>query len=69
MVNKSGETAGFVAYNTYVKAIVIVFRGTLPWAIKDWIHDINFLLTPYPLCNHTCQVHRGFYNAWLELRD
>ena len=54
MLNKSGETAGYIAYNTYINSIVVVFRGTLPWSIKDWIHDINFILTPFPLCNNTC---------------
>lgn len=45
-----------------------VFRGTLPWSIKDWIDDINFIKTDFPLCNNGCKVHRGFYYTWLDLQ-
>ena len=32
---------------------VLVFRGTLPWDIKNWISDINFIAVNYPLCNNS----------------
>lgn len=45
----------------------LVFRGTLPWDMKNWIEDINFIKTSFPTCNNGCQVHRGFYHAYQEV--
>ena len=40
--------------NKYIfKDLVLVFRGTLPWDIKNWISDINFVATTYPLCDNS----------------
>ncbi len=33
--NKTGGNAGFVAYNTVLKSIVAVYRGTLPWFVGN----------------------------------
>ena len=53
-----------------------MFRGTLPWDLKNWISDINFIAVAYPLCNNSktpfhseCHVHRGFYYAFLEIKQ
>lgn len=55
--------------------IVLVFRGTLPWDIKNWVSDINFVVTNYPLCDNStiyliqeCKVHRGFYYAFVDIQ-
>lgn len=47
--------------------LVLVFRGTLPWDIKNWIEDINFLATNFSLCDNKCKVHRGFYDAYKQI--
>lgn len=31
---------GYVAYNTELKAIVAVFRGTQPASLKNWMDDL-----------------------------
>lgn len=48
---------------------VLVFRGTVPWQIKNWIQDINFVPTKYPLCDNGCKVHKGFYNDYVQVKD
>ena len=40
-------------YKYIYKNLVLVFRGTLPWDIKNWISDINFVATTYPLCDNS----------------
>ncbi|RYH26470.1 lipase family protein [archaeon] len=42
--------------------------GTDPLSIQDWIDDLDFVKTTYPYCNG-CEVHEGFYNAFLSVRD
>lgn len=41
-------------------AIYVVFRGST--SIRDWVHNIDVILTDYPLCSG-CKVHKGFYKA------
>jgi hypothetical protein len=41
MYNLSGDALGYVAYDTILKSIVIVYRGTLPWSLQDWM-DVYF---------------------------
>ena len=48
---------------------MLSFRGTVPWNIKNWISDINFITTPFPLCNNKCNVHRGFYYAYNDIKN
>ena len=59
--NSSGDTAGFIAISEELDATLLIFRGTEPWDIKNWIEDINFVATGFPLCDNKCKVHRGFY--------
>ena len=54
---------------------MLVFRGTLPWDLKNWMSDINFITTAYPLCNYgkplchsDCKVHRGFYDSFVDIK-
>jgi len=64
--NSTGHDAGYVGFNAARNAIVVVFRGTLPWLIKNWIQDFNYFKVPFADCGG-CEVHRGFYYAYLEL--
>jgi predicted lipase len=47
----------------------LVLRGTLPWDIKNWFTDINFLKKSYPWCDNGCEVHRGFYEAYEDIQN
>ena len=69
MYNKTDNGAGYLGYSTSLDAIIIVFRGTEVWSIKNWIDDIDYIPTDYPYCNNGCQVHEGFYHTWLDLKD
>lgn len=58
--NSSMDTLGYIGTSTELDAIsklfiylVLVFRGTLPWDVKNWISDINFIAINYPLCNNS----------------
>jgi hypothetical protein len=69
--NSSGDSVGLAgishsdnAISIYSAYLVLVFRGTEPWDLKNWIEDINFIPTAYPLCDNGCHVHRGFYNLY-----
>ena len=53
--NSTKDTLGYIGTSEEYKAIVLVFRGTLPWDIKNWISDINFIVTDYPLCDNCKQ--------------
>ena len=61
MFNKTGGIAGYVAYNTALKSIVVALRGTLPWFYGNIIADIDALHTSYPYCDNNCKVDKGFY--------
>jgi len=60
-VNPSGDgiSAGF---------IMVVFTGTNPLSVKNWIDDIDTIYTRYPACSG-CEVHEGFYKTYLSVRD
>ncbi|CAD8175749.1 unnamed protein product [Paramecium octaurelia] len=68
-VNATNENAGYGAYHPETDEIYLVFRGTLPWSITNWIEDIDFIKTDYPYCPNNCQVHRGFYYSFLGIQD
>ncbi len=48
--------------------MILSFAGTDPLSLKDWIDDIGFFPEDYPYCDK-CQVHSGFYHAYLSVRD
>jgi P pilus assembly chaperone PapD len=56
--NSTGNDAGFTAYDASTNSILVNFRGTLPWLIKNWIQDIDFVTQDYEYCNYQCKVHR-----------
>jgi len=66
--NNTDDGLGFIGYDSRLKAIVVVFRGTEPTDLKNWITDLQFFtLVPwknYPLA----RVHSGFYGAYQALR-
>jgi len=59
---------GFVAYDSEEDRIVLSISGTDPLKIKDWIDDLDFFKTDYPLCDkygsNKCQVHEGFLASY-----
>jgi len=68
---------GFVSYDPHDGAgsINVVFTGTDPLKIKEWIDDIDTISVGYPRCSG-CEVHQGFYDnfkavstKYMELLD
>ena len=62
------DTEGFIGYLPSEKTIFVVFRGSI--SARNWITDFEFRevsYDTYPECN--CDVHRGFYQAVLAIRD
>lgn len=68
MKNVTMNASGFTAYSPDLDAIIVVFRGTVPWLITNWISDIDTVKVDYPLCSPSCSVHKGFYRAFKELQ-
>lgn len=66
MRNKTMNAGGYLGYSIAHDAILVVFRGTVPWLIKNWISDIDTVKTKYDRCED-CHVHLGFFNAYKEL--
>jgi hypothetical protein len=64
-LNSTGDVLGIIGTSSDYKAVMLVFRGTLPWDLKNWIEDIDFIPTAYPLCDNGCKVHEGFYKDYL----
>jgi hypothetical protein len=56
--NSTGANAGLGGYNSARNEITLVFRGTVPWLMANWIEDIDFLKMDYPYCDNGCKVHR-----------
>ena len=54
----------FVGYDTQYKQVVVSFRGSSN--LQDWLDDLDFFKVPYPGVNGG-EVHKGFYDAWLDL--
>lgn len=54
------DTNGYIGYHNGQKTIYVSFRGSE--SIKNWIDNLDVVLTNYPLCSK-CEVHKGFYGA------
>jgi hypothetical protein len=69
----SHEFNGFVAYDSATNSIILAIAGTDPLKIKNWIDDLDFLKTNYPLCEEygteSCEVHEGFYETYMLASD
>lgn len=53
-INATNENAGYSGYDPRHNQIVIVFRGTVPWLIKNWFDDLDFIATALPSCSNGC---------------
>lgn len=65
--NSSTDILALVGYKNDSNSVVVAFRGTKPTSIKNWLQDLDFFHTQ-AVCDG-CQVHRGFWNAYLSVRD
>jgi predicted lipase len=54
------DTNGYIGYTPSQSTIYVAFRGSE--SIKNWVDNLDAILTSYPLCNK-CEVHKGFYSA------
>jgi len=62
-------TAIFAFVGEINNTVNVVFRGTVPESLEDWIEDLQYSeLIPYPK-NPTVLVHSGFWDAFLSVRD
>lgn len=55
------DTQGYVGYIESQKTIFVVFRGSM--SIRNWISDMDSILTSYNTCD-LCFVHHGFFTAY-----
>eukprot|EP00462_Mataza_sp_D1_P009813 CAMPEP_0175154326 /NCGR_PEP_ID=MMETSP0087-20121206/20269_1 /TAXON_ID=136419 /ORGANISM="Unknown Unknown, Strain D1" /LENGTH=280 /DNA_ID=CAMNT_0016441181 /DNA_START=32 /DNA_END=874 /DNA_ORIENTATION=- len=61
------EGQAFVGSSVAENSIVIAFRGSCN--LPNWITNLNYTKkSEYPKCSG-CEVHGGFYAAWLALQD
>lgn len=68
--NEITNTNGFVSYFSDTKELVVSYSGTNSKSMKNWIDDINMIKTiVYDICPTGCSVHKGFYNAYLSVKD
>ena len=67
------ETDTEGAYGVVDKTTIVVFRGTEPLEIMDWLTDIdaNQQVLPYEKShsNSAVRVHQGFLKAYISVRD
>jgi hypothetical protein len=66
--NTKYNIQGFTMYNPKNNYIILSFRGTEPTSIKNWIDDIDFVMTDFYYCNN-CKVHKGFYTSYDSVRN
>ncbi|EGD72617.1 hypothetical protein PTSG_04353 [Salpingoeca rosetta] len=65
---KKTSTYGYVGLDSVNKYIVVAFQGT--HNLKQWIDDLKFMKTDlhYPGAGSDVKVHRGFYEAYQEVK-
>lgn len=54
MYNSTDDILGYVAHVKSEDKLIIIFRGTLPFSIKDWKQDFTYKKVNYPNCNNNC---------------
>ncbi|GAB5036986.1 lipase family protein [Nannochloropsis oceanica] len=61
---------GFVGWDPDKGVIIVAFAGTDTTSLKNWIDDIDSILTPWPEdgCVH-CRVHAGFLATYGALQS
>jgi len=63
--SKATDAKGYIAYDPKANEILVVYSGTDPASIRNWIDDIDTIKTAYPYCSSTgCKVHEGFYRTY-----
>lgn len=65
-INSEYKSQMYMGYDEGENRIVIAFRGSDN--IRNWLSDLNFSTSTYPLCNK-CAIHTGFYNVWKGLEE
>jgi len=69
ITNALQDLAAFVAWDSMSNAMVVSFRGTIMSSVRNFVRDISFIKT-FPLSQYpSAGVHRGFWNAWVELEE
>lgn len=63
---KGADDTGFVAVDDAARLIVLSFRGSRSAA--NLYADMRMDLSDTDLCR-ACKVHKGFWNAWVGIRD
>jgi predicted lipase len=64
--NEAENTLAYLSYNYKDNVINIVFRGTEPWSITNWINNLDVLRKKYVFCEG-CEVHSGFFENYMNL--
>ena len=66
--NDTFSLYGYVSYSFKNRLVVVAFRGTNKYSIKNWMENLSILRTApyhyYPLV----ELHRGFYHAFGSVR-
>jgi len=68
--NSTGNNAGYSAINHDHEEILLVFRGTDPLSLKNWIDDFEFIKLDYdwPPFVQSARVHSGFWASYMHLK-
>jgi len=64
--NSTGENQAYAAYDSDNDLIVFAVRGSEN--LENWFENLDVFKTTYDKCDG-CEVHHGFYNAYLDLKD
>lgn len=62
----AGMGAVYGYFGRSSEAIIVAFRGSS--TVSNWIHDFEFLHTPYPPVPNAF-VHAGFYSSYLQVEN
>jgi len=66
LTESSGDNQAYTAYDSDNELIVLAVRGSAN--IENWFENLDAFKTTYENCDG-CEVHEGFYNAYLDLKD
>ncbi|KAL4497805.1 hypothetical protein ABPG72_000560 [Tetrahymena utriculariae] len=66
--NKTLKASRYIGYSAHHDAIVVVFRGTVPWLVQNWIANLNTVKIQCPYCEK-CYVHKGFFQQFNQLKS
>lgn len=61
------DTTGIVVRDDDAKYIIVAYRGSR--SIKNWISNFAMALFEVPAFCKECRIHKGFYEAYLEVKD